>query len=182
MEYLSHKKQKPKAGQLCLVKCPGWSSLEFIVAKWTGKRFDFPDNDSPNFLRWVKGYLPLTVDGKVDKHAWYDAHNTADRQHQLDLAKYGTQGIKYANPLERKAAAREAMRTFGLLSGVFSKVLLEMGGCEVDYKINGENIEDIKELQAFDIKERMELAVKEMRFEDAAFFRDKLKTIEVKPE
>ncbi len=89
MEYLCHKKQKPKAGQLCLVKCPGWSNLEYIVAKWTGKRFDFPDNDSPNFLRWVKGYLPLTVDGKVDELAWFAAHNTADRKKQIDLSEYG---------------------------------------------------------------------------------------------
>lgn len=58
-------------------------------------------------------------------------------------------------------------RVFGLFAGIVSKALLEQGGCVVDYKINGENITDIEKLHELDITERLKLAVKEERFEDA---------------
>lgn len=58
-------------------------------------------------------------------------------------------------------------RVFGLFTGIISKALLERGGCVVDYKINGEDIMEIEKLNQFDISERIALAVKEERYEDA---------------
>lgn len=62
---------------------------------------------------------------------------------------------------------QHASRVFGLFAGLVSKVLLERGGCVVDYKINGENITDIEKLHELDLSERIKLAVKEERYEDA---------------
>lgn len=67
-------------------------------------------------------------------------------------------------PEEKQAFAR----SLGLVLGIFSKVLLKIGGCHVDYKINGENIDDIEKLHGLDISARLELAIKEERYEDAA--------------
>lgn len=58
-------------------------------------------------------------------------------------------------------------RVFGLFAGLVSKVLLERGGCVVDYKINGESITDIEKLHELDLSERIKLAAKEERYEDA---------------
>jgi hypothetical protein len=63
---------------------------------------------------------------------------------------------------------QQAARFIGLIAGIFSKVMLQAGGCEVDFKINGENISDIEKLHGLDITERIKLAVKEERYEDAA--------------
>ena len=59
-------------------------------------------------------------------------------------------------------------RFIGLVAGLFSKMMLEAGGCVVDFNINGENITDIEALTGLDITERLKLAVKEERYEDAA--------------
>ena len=62
---------------------------------------------------------------------------------------------------------QQVSRVFGLFAGLVSKVLLERGGCVVDYKINGEDITEIEKLHELDISERIKLAVKEERYEDA---------------
>jgi len=56
----------------------------------------------------------------------------------------------------------------GFCLGLLSKVLLESASFEVDYKINGEYINDIEKLHCLDITSRVELAIKEERYEDAA--------------
>jgi hypothetical protein len=63
---------------------------------------------------------------------------------------------------------QQLLRMVGLAAGIFSKAILEATGCEVDYKINGENISDIEKLHGLDITERIKLAVSEERYEDAA--------------
>lgn len=80
---------------------------------------------------------------------------------------------------EKKITKEQQMQTFrfiGLLAGLFSKVMLEEGGCVVDYKINGENITDIEKLHEMDISERIKLAVKEERYEDASKLHKLLKS------
>lgn len=62
---------------------------------------------------------------------------------------------------------KQNIRIGGFLLGIMSKVLLERSGLIVDYKINGENITDIEKLHELDISERIKLAVKEERYEDA---------------
>jgi hypothetical protein len=57
---------------------------------------------------------------------------------------------------------------FGLISSAFGKMLLESNGFTCDYRINGERIEDIHRLDAPSLKERIQLAVKDERYEDAA--------------
>ena len=71
-------------------------------------------------------------------------------------------------PNMSKEERKQAMRVFGLVAGLLSKVILEASGCEVNFKINGEDIGDIEKMHSLDISERLELAVKEQRFEDAA--------------
>jgi hypothetical protein len=56
----------------------------------------------------------------------------------------------------------------GFFGAIFSKAFLEAGGCEVDFKINGEPLGDLEKLHALDISERIKLAVAEERYEDAA--------------
>ncbi len=63
---------------------------------------------------------------------------------------------------------QQAARFIGFFAAIISKAFLEHGGCEVDFKINGESLESIKQLASMDIKERIKLAVAEERFEDAA--------------
>jgi len=63
---------------------------------------------------------------------------------------------------------QQAMRFMGFLAGLFSKACLEAGGCEVDFRINGEHINDIRKLYPVDIHQRIKLAVAEERYEDAA--------------
>lgn len=63
---------------------------------------------------------------------------------------------------------REAMfRIFGLGFALLGKALLKEGGCVVDFKINGEDISDIEKLHKLDITEKIELAIREERYEDA---------------
>jgi hypothetical protein len=66
---------------------------------------------------------------------------------------------------------QQLARTIGLFSGLVSKFFLQYGGCEVDFKINGEDISDIEKLHELDITERIKLAVKEERYEDAAMLK-----------
>jgi hypothetical protein len=67
---------------------------------------------------------------------------------------------------------------FGYIIGLFSKFLLEELGYVIDYKINGQNIEDIKKLSELNIKEKLDLAIKEERFEDCIILRDIIKAKE----
>lgn len=73
---------------------------------------------------------------------------------------------------------QQAARMIGFVAGLFSKFMLKAGGCEVDFKINGEDISDIEKLHGLDITARIELAVKEERYEDAAKLK---KLLETKP-
>ena len=68
---------------------------------------------------------------------------------------------------------KQFSRSIGMITGKLSKFMLEMGGMDVSYKINGEEIDDIKKMQEMDIKEKINLAIKEERYEDA----QKLKNI-----
>lgn len=63
---------------------------------------------------------------------------------------------------------KDFARMGGFFLGLLSKTLLESTGCIVDYKINGELITDIEKLHGLDISEKIKLAVKEERYEDAA--------------
>lgn len=77
-----------------------------------------------------------------------------------------------------KQEKQEAARVIGFVAGIFSKALLQAGGCDVDFKINGEDISTLKKLEGMDISERIKLAVKEERYEDAAKLK---KLLEHKP-
>ena len=68
---------------------------------------------------------------------------------------------------EKEALSKAASLFFGLVS----KAFLEFAGCHVDYKINGEEITNIEKLQALDISDRIKLAIREERYEDAAKFK-----------
>lgn len=59
-------------------------------------------------------------------------------------------------------------RVLGFVAAVVGKALLKAGGCEVDFKINGEEISTIEKLNKLDITAKIELAVKEERYLDAA--------------
>lgn len=63
---------------------------------------------------------------------------------------------------------QEMCRWIGLFAGLFAKQFLEMGGCEVNFKINGEDICDIEKMCKMDITARIKLAVQEERYEDAS--------------
>lgn len=60
------------------------------------------------------------------------------------------------------------LRVCGFIASSFGAYMLKEGGCHVDFKINGEDIEDIEKLHNLNITERIALAVKEERYEDAA--------------
>ncbi|MDD5358361.1 MAG: hypothetical protein PHX80_04390 [Candidatus Nanoarchaeia archaeon] len=66
---------------------------------------------------------------------------------------------------------KEAMNFVGYICGLFSKFLLEANGYHCDYKINGERIEDIEKLSDITIAEKLQLAIKEERYEDAAYLK-----------
>ncbi len=70
--------------------------------------------------------------------------------------------------MNQKEQEQQTARLIGFFAAIVSKFFLEHGGCEVDFKINGEPLESIKQLAALDIKERIKLAVNEERYEDAA--------------
>jgi hypothetical protein len=69
-------------------------------------------------------------------------------------------------PEEKKRALKEATSIIGVAAGLFSKFLLESQGYIVDFKINGENIEDIEKFFVLTIQQKLELAIKEERFND----------------
>lgn len=81
--------------------------------------------------------------------------------------------IKPMTEEERKSA----FRVFGLFLGLAAKVLLEKGDCEVNFKINGEDITDIEKLSGMDVQSKINLAIAEERYEDAAKLRDVMKKI-----
>lgn len=66
---------------------------------------------------------------------------------------------------------KQIQRIGGFFLGLLSKSLLESSGCVVDYKINGELITDIEKLHGLDISEKLKLAIKEERYEDAAMLK-----------
>jgi len=59
------------------------------------------------------------------------------------------------------------IRAIGLAFSLIGQALLKSQGIETNFKINGEDIEDIEKLMAMDISDRIALAVKEERYEDA---------------
>lgn len=63
---------------------------------------------------------------------------------------------------------QQLFRMIGFVGALFSKELLKIGGCDVDFKINGEDVSDLEKLHKLDITERIKLAVQEERYEDAA--------------
>lgn len=79
------------------------------------------------------------------------------------------------------AQKEELMRSIGLVAALFSKFLLQNSGCEVDFRINGEDISDIEKLHELDITSRLELAVKEERYLDAAKWKKILEMKKPKP-
>lgn len=170
-EFLDIKKQKPVTGQLCMVSCPGWNQIGLVLAVYTGKKFEFPDNNFPNFKAFVKGYKPLKSDGSVDHWAILKHLAKLNSQHSKNNVNAQLTNTRPLN--DQKALARG----FGFITGVLSKFALEYGGCNVDYKINGESIEKIRDLTEFDLTDRLKLAISESRFEDAAIFRDQLKSL-----
>ncbi len=84
---------------------------------------------------------------------------------------------KENNKLELTDKERQLQfqRILGLGLGLLSKALLEMSGMEVNYTINGEGIDYLKKLLPLDVQERIDLAVKEERYEDAAKLKKLLK-------
>jgi hypothetical protein len=69
-------------------------------------------------------------------------------------------------PEDQKKAIKGATILIGHAAGLFSKFLLESEGFNVDYKINGENIEDIEKFSVLTIQQKLELAIKEERYSD----------------
>jgi hypothetical protein len=67
---------------------------------------------------------------------------------------------------------KELDRIFGMILGKASKVMLQNSGMDVNYKVNGEDISDIKKLNEMDLKEKIELAIKEERYEDAQMLKN----------
>ncbi len=65
----------------------------------------------------------------------------------------------------------EFMKFAGYICGLFSKFILEASGYHCDYKINGERIEDIEKLSDITIAEKLQLAINEERYEDAAYLK-----------
>ena len=62
------KKVKLEVGQMCLCYCPEWCSINYQVAIWDGKKFDYPDSPNDNFDACVDGFIRLNEDGKpIDK-------------------------------------------------------------------------------------------------------------------
>lgn len=80
-------------------------------------------------------------------------------------------GNKENEFLRQRENSEAVMRAVGFAMGLFSKVILESTGCIVDYKINGELITDIEKLHGLDISEKLKLAIKEERYEDAAMLK-----------
>lgn len=76
--------------------------------------------------------------------------------------------IKVYDVQVTKEEQQQAARVIGCIAAIFAKALLRYGQCEVDFKINGEDISDIEKLHGLDVSARIELAVKEERYEDAA--------------
>ncbi|MEK6882773.1 MAG: hypothetical protein AABY22_24330 [Nanoarchaeota archaeon] len=74
-----------------------------------------------------------------------------------------------------KEQQEAGFRMLGFFASLFGKVMLEAGGCVVDFKINGENITDIEKLQGMEISAKLKLAIEEERYEDAVKLRDILK-------
>jgi hypothetical protein len=64
--------------------------------------------------------------------------------------------------------------TLGIVFGLMSKAILQEQGFEVNYKINGEDISFIDKLSGLDLTERLNLAVREERYEDAAVLKKML--------
>jgi hypothetical protein len=60
------------------------------------------------------------------------------------------------------------IKMIGIGLGFVSKMILESYGFRCDYKINGEMIQDIQKLRELDISERIQLSIREERYEDAA--------------
>lgn len=67
---------------------------------------------------------------------------------------------------------KEFSRNIGMITGKLSKFMLEMGGMDVSYKINGEDINDIRKMEELDIRQKIELAIKEERYEDAQILKN----------
>jgi hypothetical protein len=62
----------------------------------------------------------------------------------------------------------EFIKGLAYLAGAFSKFVFESYGNKVDYKINGESLENILKLPLASIDEKIKLAILEERYEDAA--------------
>lgn len=88
------------------------------------------------------------------------------------VSKLSKSDKNLANKINEKQK-KELDKLFGMILGKASKVMLEKSGMNVNYQVNGEDISDIKKLNEMDLKQKIDLAIKEERYEDA----QKLKNI-----
>ncbi len=77
----------------------------------------------------------------------------------------------------RNHTDKDMYAMLGWMAGMFSKALLESIGHRVDYTINGIPIQLIDKLGTVDLKEQLDIAVKEERYEDCIILREKIKAL-----
>src|SRR5690349_15207452 len=77
----------------------------------------------------------------------------------------------------RRIRAEKFIKMIGLFSAHFGEAILKRSGYETDFKINGIPMDRFIKINALDIKEQLELAIREERFEDAVLLRDRIKQL-----
>jgi hypothetical protein len=71
---------------------------------------------------------------------------------------------------------KSAMKGMGLSLAQLSKTILEANDVRVNYSINGQSVDEITNLKEHSIAEKIEIALSEERYEDAAELNKILKT------
>ena len=77
----------------------------------------------------------------------------------------------------REIRYQKMLKTIGLTASVIGRRILENQGHEVDFKINGFTLDQVIQMDALNLKEQLNLAIQDQRFEHAAILRDKIKEI-----
>lgn len=73
---------------------------------------------------------------------------------------------------------KKIMKLFALFASKLGESILKEQGYNVDYKINGIPLAKIIKMNAIDLKQQLELALDEQRYEDACLLRDRIKQLQ----
>ena len=95
--------------------------------------------------------------------------NSLSKSMDMKIIRFDKNAEVQFTPLDSQSEEfKAAMKSIGLNLGQLSKTILETNDVKVDYSINGQSVDEVTNLNELSISDKIQLALAEERYEDAA--------------